>query len=138
MRIYLDANFFIRLIEGDTSETAEFFARAVENDHALITSELTLLETLTGSIRDRDDREIAAYEDILTPGGSPLDVRPIDRGVLRRAAAVRVDLHDKTPDAIHVATAMEAGCDVFVSSDRKLRVPTGMRKVSLEELGGLA
>lgn len=137
MKIYLDSNFFIRFLESEDPILGDFFRKMIEDGVPLVTSELTLMEVLTGSLRDEDEAEIAAYEELLMEGGRPIDVLSIDRPTLPRAAATRVELGNKTPDAIHVATALEAGCDVFVSSDRKLKVPSDMRKVALDELGTL-
>ena len=137
MKVYLDANFFILLVEGPPSRLRDFLMSCLVRDIVLVTSELTLLETLAGAGKSGDDRLAALYEAILAPGDDMIDVRPIDRTVLRRAAIGRSEPGNKTPDAIHVATAMDAGCDVFVSSDRKLRVPADMRKIPLEDLGDL-
>lgn len=137
MKVYLDANFFILLVEGPPSRLRDFLMSCLGRDVVLVTSELTLLETLAGARKSGDDRLAALYEAILTPGDDMIVVRPIDRSVLRRAAIGRSEPGNKTPDAIHVATAMDAGCDVFVSSDRKLRVPADMRKIPLEDLGDL-
>ncbi len=42
------------------------------------------------------------------------------------AARYRSVLGIKLPDAIHVATALAAHCDVLLSNDQKLRVPDGI------------
>lgn len=137
MKIYLDTNFFIGFIEDENEVLERFYRGAAIGEAELFTSELTLLETLTGAIRDGDMDEMTAYEDWLSEANEMLRVVPISREVLRKAAEVRVTLGNKTPDAIHVATAELADCEVFVSSDRKLRVPQDMRKVGLEDLGTL-
>jgi predicted nucleic acid-binding protein len=51
---------------------------------------------------------------------------PVERAILLRAARLRCELHLKLPDAIHVASAVAAGCDLFLSNDHRLRVPDGM------------
>lgn len=137
MKIYLDTNFFIGFIEDENEVLERFYGDAAIGEAELFTSELTLLETLTGAIRDGDMEEMTAYEDWLSEANEMLRVVPISREVLRKAAEVRVTLGNKTPDAIHVATAALADCEVFVSSDRRLRVPQDMRKVGLEDLGTL-
>ncbi len=136
MKIYLDANFFIPFVEGSSLNLHRFFMSAVSDGVEFVTSELTLLETLAGAEKTGNPRLPMLYEAILSPNDDLLDVHPIDRSILRRAARGRTAPGNKTPDAIHVATAIETGCEVFVSSDHKLRVPDGMRKVTLEELDG--
>jgi predicted nucleic acid-binding protein len=36
------------------------------------------------------------------------------------------------PDAIHVATAKLYGCAAFITADRRLSVPDGMRTIDLD------
>lgn len=137
MKVYLDANFFIRFVEGREVELHHFFMVAVEAGFEFVTSELTLLETLAGADRSNDPKLAAVYETILAPGDALLEVRAIDRSILRLAAIGRRPPGNKTPDAIHVATASEAGCTIFLSSDHKIRVPDGMRKIALEDVGSI-
>lgn len=135
MKIYLDANFFILFVEGSSLDLYRFFMSAANEGVEFITSELTLLETLVGAEKSGNPRLPKLYEAILSPNDDLLDVHPIDRTILRRAALGRTVPGNKTPDAIHVATAVATECDVFVSSDRRLRVPDGMRKVALDDVG---
>ena len=36
------------------------------------------------------------------------------------------------PDAIHTATALAAGCELFLTNDRRLKLPPGLAKELLE------
>ncbi len=66
-----------------------------------------------------------AYEEFLTP--SPLlTVLPVERDILVDAARMQALLSLRLPDAIHVATALAAGCDVVISNDKRLKVPAGL------------
>ena len=56
---------------------------------------------------------------------------PLSLDVLEAAAASRASLGGTLADAMHVATASIAGCSMFVSNDREIRVPLPMQKVSL-------
>ena len=137
MRAHLDANFFIRFVEARDDAVVTFFSRAVDQGVGLVTSEITLLEVLTGALKDGNLVGAAAFEQLLAPEGRLVDTRPIDRAVLRRAAEGRVSLGNKAPDAIHVATAELAGCDVMVTSDAKMRLPPSLRRCALVDLGTL-
>jgi predicted nucleic acid-binding protein len=46
--------------------------------------------------------------------------------VFRRAADLRAQLGFKTPDALHLAAAVEAACDVFLTNDAQLTRFTGI------------
>ena len=68
---------------------------------------------------------IQAYERLLTVFVKPL---PVSREVLCLAAKLRAGTPaQKTPDAIHVATAILAKADVFVTGDKDIKnLPTTM------------
>ncbi len=137
MRAYLDANFFIRFVEARDDGVVTFFGRAIDQGVGLVTSEITLLEVLTGALKEGDAVGVAAFERLLAPDGSFVETRPVDRAVLRRAAEGRVSLGNKAPDAIHVATAELAECDVMVTSDAKMKLPPSLRRCALVDLGTL-
>jgi len=81
----------------------------------LTSSELTLHEALVGPLKHGNQALAADYEKLLTK----TDVRllPVSLPVLRLAAWLRVDAKLKTPDAIHAATALLAGCEAFITND---------------------
>ena len=79
---------------------------------------------------DREDA-VAAYTELLTPSDR-LAVLPVDRAILVEAARQRAALGMHMPDAIHVATALAADCDLFLTNDRRLRMPPGLAKELLE------
>ncbi|NCO34173.1 MAG: hypothetical protein AUJ92_10065 [Armatimonadetes bacterium CG2_30_59_28] len=45
---------------------------------------------------------------------------PLSRSVLERATKVRAFFTIKTPDALHLAAALDAKCDVFYTNDHRL------------------
>jgi predicted nucleic acid-binding protein len=47
--------------------------------------------------------------------------QPIDATVGRAAAEMRVKYNLKLPDALQIATAIVAGCDVFLTNDSALK-----------------
>jgi len=84
-----------------------------------VSSELTLLETLVGPIRQGDAARAAIREALWQQTNTEL--LPITKTILREAARLRAELPAlKTPDAIHAATAMLHGCVLFVTNDRDL------------------
>ena len=98
----------------------------------LITSELSLLETLVLPLRQQDRLLIAAYEQLLMRS----DVRliPITPDLLRQATQLRADTNLKTPDSIHAASALFAGCDQFVTNDSAFKRVPKLNTVVLHEL----
>ena len=97
---------------------------------AAVTSDLTLAEVLVKPLELNCDDIARIYEDLLqsSPG---LTVVPIDRSILVVAARLRAQLTLRLPDAIHVATALATDCELFVSNDRKVRLPDRLRLLTL-------
>ena len=130
MRLYWDANTFIRMVEA-TDLVASRLNDLLEPGVALrlrtVTSELTLAEVLVEPLRAGDQLRIDAYETLLTRHDA-IEILPVSRGILRSAAHIRARHGGtKLPDAIHVACAELAGCDVLLSADRRLPVRAGLR-----------
>jgi predicted nucleic acid-binding protein len=86
------------------------------------TSELAVLETLVLPMRTANAALEADYRTALF--GSELHLLPIGQATLLTAARLRAQHNLRTPDAIHAAAALEAGCALFVTNDRTFtRVP---------------
>lgn len=84
----------------------------------VVSSELLLVEALTGPLKSGDARVLADYEKILT--SSELSLLPISADLLRDAARLRATFNLKTPDAIHAATALASGCAQLITNDGDL------------------
>lgn len=118
----LDTALWIHWIEHDERflpAVAPYFVAIREGRATAVTSVLTVLETLTGAFRRRDDLLARRYDEILT-GLSGVVVAPVTGSIARRAAELRARHALTTPDAIHVATAIEARAEEFVTTDRAL------------------
>jgi len=86
-----------------------------------VTSSLTLLETLVVPYRMGDSDLAERYERLLT-NSRGLTCEPIGNSHLQAAAMIRARTGVHTPDALQLATAIQAGCASFVTNDR--RVPS--------------
>lgn len=131
--IYFDTNVFIYAIEGHESYyqwISELFEYIASNQIKVITSELTLAECLVKPIKDGNQAAIEGFKRHLQSNES-IQMCQIAREILIRSAQVRSELSLKLPDAIHVATAIEHACQVFVSHDKKLKAPDSMLKLSI-------
>lgn len=133
-RVYLDANVFITAFEhaGARSDHAWWVLEAVEDGEIIgATSEITLAEVLVKPV-ERGATDLAnAYEEMIRSGPN-FEVLPVRRDVLVAAAGLRARRSSvRLPDALHIATARALDCATFVSDDRRLRVPEGMRLIEL-------
>jgi predicted nucleic acid-binding protein len=122
-RLAVDTAPFIYLVEGHPRfgpQVRSVVERAEKGDLVLVSSVLTLTEVLTLPF-DKGATEVAgAYKALLlqTPY---LRLEPIGPKVAERAAQLRARHRLKTPDAIQLAVAQEAGCEAFLTNDRDLR-----------------
>lgn len=85
----------------------------------VITSELTLLETLVMPLRNGNTDLIDCYERMLL--SSEISLISINQTILKQAANLRSTTNLKTPDAIHAATAINQNCKIFLTNDAGLR-----------------
>ena len=116
--IYLDSCLAIYLVEEIPA-----FVTGLENAIAAIAdaevciSPLTEMECLIIPLRQRNKELVAKFENWF----STVEVVPIDAEVFRKAAQLRADFNSlKTPDAIHLATAIHYQCDEFWTNDNRL------------------
>ena len=100
-----------------------------------ITCELTLAELLVKPFQDNDAETEQRCRAALQERGG-LTVVPIDLNVLVESARLRASAGLKLPDAIHVASALTAGCEVFLTNDRRLRGAPGLDVLLLSEVAG--
>jgi len=131
--VYLDTNPIIYLTEGNSAFKASIASLFAEFDRVgarLITSELALTEALVVPLRNGDAELVAVYERLFDVF---IEALPISREVLITAARLRAETPGlKTPDAIHLATAILANADAFVSGDNGIKkLPDAMQKLSV-------
>jgi predicted nucleic acid-binding protein len=126
---YLDANFLIRIFESPGASLSgheRLWDMAAAGRLAVATSWLTLSEVLVVPLRDEEDGVVMAYDDLFAGLMVPITCLDVTVDVLRDAAGLRARWPAlKLPDAVHLATARNAACDVFVSGDRRLRTADG-------------
>ena len=83
-----------------------------------VTSHLARLECRVKPLRDGDAALLATYDAFFTR--ARLVVFDLTAAVLDRATELRARHGFKTPDAIHLASAIEAGADAFLTGDAGL------------------
>jgi predicted nucleic acid-binding protein len=99
----------------------------------LVSSDLTLMETLVGLLKRGDPVLMKAYEDIYQ--SAEVRLIPITQPVLREAARLRATIPGlRTPDALHAATAILAGCHPFLTNDYGFRRIPGLAATILDEV----
>ena len=121
MLIYLDSAMLIYYLDG----IGLFHARAVNRLTTLraagdqvAASDLTRLECRVKPIQLGDTLRLSKFDGFFNLP----DVRmvPHTTAVYDRATVIRATHGIKTLDAIHLAAAMEGGCDVWLTNDTRL------------------
>ncbi|MDR2165218.1 MAG: type II toxin-antitoxin system VapC family toxin, partial [Zoogloeaceae bacterium] len=118
LMLYLDSCVVIDYVERHPS----FFARIKEQISAAETrtavSDLTRLECLVQPLRQADAIRLKRFR--LFFGAPDLTVINMTPDVFDLAAELRARHALKTPDALHLAAAIEGGCDEFWTNDSRL------------------
>jgi predicted nucleic acid-binding protein len=116
-QIYVDANaviYAIERIEPYRTLLEPLWQAAYAEDLAIITSELTWLETLTKPLRDQNSQLEALFRAFLS--AQEVTLLPATLPLWEQAARLR-GLGLKTPDALHAATALTQQCVLFITND---------------------
>ena len=115
---YLDACCIIDLNEGAPDWRAAIATRlaALPASGGLVTSRISRLECRSKPMRTRDAALLGRY-DATFAAARVVDVTP---AIIEHATELRARYGFRTPDAIHLATAIEANVDVFLTGDASL------------------
>jgi predicted nucleic acid-binding protein len=120
-RIFFDTNLFIYRLEDEGergSRVGDLITRISERGDELLTSTLTLGEVLTKPFSFGDRAWADRYERLLSSPG--ITLLEFDRSAARVYAHLRQDKSIKAPDAIQLACAASARCDLFITNDERL------------------
>lgn len=120
-RVFWDTNLFIYLFEGTGSKAdlvAQIRQRMVSRGDMLVTSTLTLGELLVLPLKQARQDLADHYTRLLT--SEAVDLVPFDASAARVFAQLRSDSTLRAPDAIQLACASRAGCDLFLTNDDRL------------------
>lgn len=133
-KVYFDTNVLIYLIENHQDYHDKIVSLIAELDDlscTVITSELTLAECLVKPFAENDKQSQEVYK-ASVKNSDFMKVKPVTRKILIEAARLRSVVKNKLPDSIHIATALESGCDVFVGNDKKIKTSDDLRLIILD------
>lgn len=112
--IYLDTCMIIGLIEGDALQQA--LLKNALPPHQIYSSELARMEAKLLAVRQNNELALTQFERFF----SVCQMIDLNRAVFELATSLRAETPLKTPDALHLATAIQAGCSEFWSNDKQL------------------
>ncbi|MBX3297556.1 MAG: type II toxin-antitoxin system VapC family toxin [Acidobacteria bacterium] len=117
LKVYFDTCLAIYLVEEHTvycEPLEELIASEAVN---ICSSYLTEMECLVVPARLGNSKLIRKFHDWF----SVISLFDLPRGVFEQAALLRAKQpHLRTPDALHLATAIHFGCDEFWTNDNRL------------------
>ncbi|MCU0703453.1 MAG: PIN domain-containing protein [Fimbriiglobus sp.] len=127
MKLYLDSVVVIYMVERHP-QFGRAAAAAVSRlaPTALVGTELTRMECLIIPRRLSDAARGSDFDRLFSQKYLPFE--PVDTPVFHLATDLRAKYTKvKTPDALHLASAILSGCDCFVTNDTDLSVVTEIR-----------
>ncbi|MCG8583763.1 MAG: PIN domain-containing protein [Pirellulales bacterium] len=128
---YFAVDFLYRRPSADVLEP--LFIAVDAGEIRLVASTVSLLEVLVHPLRHGDDVLASRYSDVLlsTPYISTIPVTPT---TVQVAAELRATSNLKTPDAIHLATAINHDADVFLTNDRDFGQIDSLEVIKVRDL----
>jgi len=134
-RIGLDSNILIYLLEssGPLADAAARIVDAIEaGTTEAVLSTVGLIEILAGPANAGDAAAFELTADALRD--LLIRVVSLDRATAEDAAWIRGSLGIGLEDAVHLASARNAGATAFVTNDRRLRSIPRLEVVYLDDL----
>ena len=122
LRTYLDANATIYFVEkvdpyylGIRQRMTDTHGEPTVN---CVINELLLMEVRVKPLREQDRATLGSYDRYFRVFAS--QTIALDKAVFQLATELRVRHRVKTPDALHLAAAIHAGCEQFWTNDGRL------------------
>ena len=109
------------------------FAYAEANGIALMTSEIAIGECLYGAYKRERTESAERFETLFAEIGI-FHLVPVAMDIVKRAAWIGATHRIKLVDALHVASAIETGCDAFITNDKAIRSTPDLAIVQLSEV----
>lgn len=120
--VYLDASAFIYSVERIEPYQAliePIWQRAQAGQFTVVSSELVVSEILVRPLREGNRVAESLFRSLL--GANEVRLIAATRSLWEETARLRAETGLKTPDALHAASALQAGCTLFVTNDTDFR-----------------
>jgi predicted nucleic acid-binding protein len=121
--IGLDTSIFIYLLEENKQylkRVEGILSRIEEGNASGVFSSIGIIELLTGP-KKKNRYDLAAQYRELIAHFPNLTIVGLTEPIIEQASELRARYGIKTPDAIHLATAITFGADYFITNDKKLK-----------------
>jgi predicted nucleic acid-binding protein len=137
--VYVDSNCIIYGVEKVKPYDAmlnPLWQASASGSISVISSQIVLAEVLVKPYRQKNAQLEEQFREFLMNSAEFCTI-PIYLHVIERSAKIRAEFGLRTPDAIHAATALDAGAALFVTNDpvfcRVSRLPVAVLSEFIEE-----
>jgi len=113
--------------------TFSIFENLEKGDFNAITSILTLLEILVKPKKENNLLLTERYK-LLLETFPNLQMKTINENIADIASSLRANYNINTPDAIQIATSLEAKADTFITNDASLKKISEIKILLLDEM----
>ena len=138
-KVFVDKAPFIYFIEKDINNpqyhniVKNFFMNGYEINKEFVTSVITMEEYFVFPYRNSNHLYIDMFNRLVT--ATNMEVIEISQEIAKRAAQIRAEYKGfKAMDALQLAVACFAGCDLFLTNDKQLRQFKEIKCITVDEL----
>ena len=133
--VYIDANgliYSVERIEPYRTLLEPMWQQAQDGNLSIVSSPVLITEVLVKPLQVGNTEIEVQYRELFASNAVSLLDAPY--GVFEDAARLRARTGLKIPDALHAATALRAGCALFVTNDTDFRRIQELPAVVLDDL----
>ena len=135
-RLYIDTAPLIYYIEEHPNYLAQMEAivNAIDEGQMFaFSSVITLTEVLTHPLKMSNKQLEQQYRDILLSSAT-YHLLSVSQDIAADAALLRARYNLRTPDALHIASALDSFCDAFLTNDQGLKRVNELPVLLLDEI----
>ena len=98
----------------------------------IFSSEIVYTEILPPVIKNQNQEILQKLMDFLDEKEA-FCLIPMKKDICINAGSLRAKTGMKTPDALHVATALHTHCDIFLTNDQSIETPHSLEKILISD-----
>jgi predicted nucleic acid-binding protein len=135
-RLGIDANVILTILNGEVALLPfclPFLQAIQQREIDGIVSSIIFTECLVVPYRTNDTQGINNALALLE-GTAGMNIIPVSDDIAKTAARLRASYRLKTPDSLHVATAIESGCEAFLTNDTDIARVTEIPVIILQNV----
>ena len=134
--VFVDTNPLIYILDYLSpfyTKTSSFFEKCIRNNSEFYTSTITDAEFIVKPLMEQQFDKISMYHDFLKNFGFLKCF--INEPIASRSAQIRVKYNCiKLADSLQLASAIESGCNLFLTNDKQLKQVEEIKVLFVDDL----